>query len=147
MASRTSVRPGTSRRKTSMADIAKAAGVSEATVDRVLNGRGGVSREKEMSVLEWARKLEIDRALKSVSVRWLRIAILLQQPVVPYYVSLKQGFEVAQKTFEHSRVLRDGARGKRPAIRAGRFGCLPFTVGRSRMVDPQRCLVHGHFIY
>jgi LacI family transcriptional regulator len=84
MASHTSIRSGTSRRKTSMADIAKAAGVSEATVDRVLNGRGGVSREKEMSVLEWARKLEIDRALKSVSVRWLRIAILLQQPVVPY---------------------------------------------------------------
>jgi LacI family transcriptional regulator len=105
MASRTSVRPGTSRRKTSMADIAKAAGVSEATVDRVLNGRGGVSREKEMSVLEWARKLEIDRALKSVSVRWLRIAILLQQPVVPYYVSLKQGFEVAQKAFESQRVI------------------------------------------
>ncbi|HEY1999969.1 MAG TPA: hypothetical protein VGH41_23035 [Paraburkholderia sp.] len=57
------------------------------------------------------------------------------------------GDEVAQKTFEHSRVLRDGARGKGPAIRAGRFGCLPFTVGRSRMVDPQRRLVHRHFIY
>ncbi|MFM0227020.1 LacI family DNA-binding transcriptional regulator [Paraburkholderia dipogonis] len=88
-----------------MTDIAKAAGVSEATVDRVLNGRGGVSRAKEMSVLEWARKLKIDRALDSVSVRWLRIAILLQQPASPYYVSLKQGFEVAQKTFEGQRVI------------------------------------------
>jgi LacI family transcriptional regulator len=88
-----------------MTDIAKAAGVSEATVDRVLNGRGGVSRAKETSVLEWARKLKIDRALDSVSVRWLRIAILLQQPVSPYYVLLKQGFEVAQKTFEAQRVI------------------------------------------
>lgn len=92
-------------RKTNMADIAKAAGVSEATVDRVLNGRGGVSREKETAVLEWARKLRIDRALDSVSVRWLRIAILLQQPVAQYYVSLKHGFEVAQKTFETQRVI------------------------------------------
>ncbi|MFM0596450.1 LacI family DNA-binding transcriptional regulator [Paraburkholderia dilworthii] len=97
--------PSSSRRKTSMTDIAKAAGVSEATVDRVLNGRGGVSREKETSVLEWARKLKIDRALEAVSVRWLRIAILMQQPVAPYYVSLKQGFEVAQKTFEAQRVI------------------------------------------
>ncbi|CDY77089.1 Transcriptional regulator, LacI family [Caballeronia glathei] len=94
-----------SRRKTSMADIARAAAVSEATVDRVLNGRGGVSREKEMRVLEWARKLKIDRALEAVSVRWLRIAILMQQPVAPYYVHLKQGFEVAQKTFESQRVI------------------------------------------
>lgn len=50
------------RRKTNMADIARAASVSEATVDCVLNGRGSVSREKEMRVLEWARKLNIDRA-------------------------------------------------------------------------------------
>ncbi|RZF25736.1 LacI family DNA-binding transcriptional regulator [Paraburkholderia sp. UYCP14C] len=95
----------TTRRKTSMADIAKSAGVSEATVDRVLNGRGGVSRAKETSVLEWARKLKIDRALESVSVRWLRIAILMQQPVALYYVSLKQGFDVAQKAFEAQRVI------------------------------------------
>ena len=95
----------TNRRKTSMADIAKAADVSEATVDRVLNGRGGVSREKERRVLEWARKLKIDRALDAVSVRWLRIAILLQQPIAPYYVYLKQGFEIAQKAFEAQRVI------------------------------------------
>lgn len=93
------------RRKTSMADIAKAAGVSEATVDRVLNGRGSVSREKEMRVLQWARKLKINRALDAVSVRWLRIAILLQQPVAPYYVYLKQGFELAQQTFEAQRII------------------------------------------
>jgi LacI family transcriptional regulator len=97
--------PENQRRKTSMADIARAAGVSEATVDRVLNGRGGVSRDKETRVLEWARKLKIDRALEAVSVRWLRIAILLQQPVAPYYVHLKQGYELAQKAYEAQRVI------------------------------------------
>src|SRR5258706_4507209 len=88
-----------------MADIAKAAGVSEETVDRVLNGRGSVSREKEMRVLDWARKLKIARALGAVSVRWLRIAVLMQRPVAPYYVHLKQGFELAQKTFETQRAI------------------------------------------
>jgi LacI family transcriptional regulator len=97
--------PEITRRKTSMADIARAAGVSEATVDRVLNGRGSVSREKETRVLEWARKLKIDRALGAVSVRWLRIAILLQRPLAPYYLHLKQGFELAQKTFEAQRAI------------------------------------------
>src|SRR5260370_17860918 len=93
------------RRKTSMGDVAKGAGVSYATVERVLNGRGGVAREKESRVLEWARKLKIDRSLDEVSARWLRIAILMQKPTSPYYASLKQGFELAQKSFEAYRVM------------------------------------------
>jgi LacI family transcriptional regulator len=93
------------RRKTSMADVAKAAGLSYATVERVLNGRGGVSREKESRVLEWARKLKLDRALDQVSARWLRITILTQKPTSPYYLALQQGFELAQKSFEAYRVM------------------------------------------
>lgn len=93
------------RRKTSMADVAEATGVSEATVDRVLNGRGGVSRDKEARVLEWARKLKIDRALDTVSGKWLRIVILMYRPVSPYYVHLKRGFALAQKAFELQRGI------------------------------------------
>ncbi|WP_118182440.1 LacI family DNA-binding transcriptional regulator [Paraburkholderia phosphatilytica] len=95
----------TLRRKTSMAEVAKAAGVSEATVDRVLNGRGGVSRDKEARVLEWARKLKIDRALGSVPTRLLRIAILMLRPEHAYYLNLQHGLELAQKTFESQRVI------------------------------------------
>ena len=97
--------PSNPHRKTSMADVAKAAGVSEATVDRVLNGRGGVARDKEARVLEWARKLKLDRALGAVPARWLRIAILMQQPAAPYFVSLKRGFELAQQSFEAQRAI------------------------------------------
>jgi LacI family transcriptional regulator len=93
------------RRKPTIEDVAKASGVSYSTVERVLNGRGGVAREKESRVLEWARKLKMDRALDEVSVRWLRIAILTQKPSSPYYVALRQGFELAQKSFETHRVL------------------------------------------
>ena len=64
-----------------------------------------MSREKEMRVLEWARKLNIDRALGVVSVRWLRIAVLMQRPVAPYYVHLKRGFDLAQQTFETQRAI------------------------------------------
>ena len=88
-----------------MADVAKAADVSEATVDRVLNGRGGVARDKEARVLEWARKLKLDRALGSVPARWLRVAIVMEQPTVPYYSNLKLGFELAQQSFESQRVI------------------------------------------
>lgn len=93
------------KRKPTMADVAKAAGVSYSTVERVLNGRGGVARDKEAKVLEWARKLKLDRALGEVSARWLRIAILTQKPTSPYYVALQHGFELAQKSFETYRVL------------------------------------------
>jgi len=87
-----------------MEDVAKASGVSYSTVERVLNGRGGVAREKEARVLEWARKLKLDRALDEVSVRWLRIAVVTQNPTAPYYVALRHGFELAQKSFETYRV-------------------------------------------
>lgn len=93
------------RKKPTMDDVARASGVSYSTVERVLNGRGGVARDKESRVLEAARKLKMDRALDEVSVRWLRIAILMQKPVSPYYVALRQGFELAQKSFETHRVV------------------------------------------
>ena len=93
------------RRKSSIKDVAAAAGVSIATVDRVLNGRGGVSPDRVKRVIEWARKLRLDRALDDLPIRWLRIAILMQSPTNPFYESLKQGFQLAQKTYEAHKVM------------------------------------------
>ena len=80
-------------------DIAKAANVSLSTVDRVLNNRGGVTDAKERRVIEWARKLKIDRALNQRAARTLRIAVLLQRPENPFHASVQANFEAAARDF------------------------------------------------
>lgn len=83
-------------RKTTARDVAEAAGVSPATVDRVLNGRGGVSPDKEKRVLDWARRLGLDRALMIRAARTLRVAVLIQPPANPFHARLKEEFARAQ---------------------------------------------------
>lgn len=80
-------------------DIAAAAGVSASTVDRVLNNRGGVTDGKERRVIEWARKLKIDRALNQRMARTLRIAVLLQRPENPFHAAVQTNFEAATRAF------------------------------------------------
>ncbi|MFK0206463.1 LacI family DNA-binding transcriptional regulator [Agrobacterium sp. NPDC090283] len=85
--------------KATARDIAQAAGLSLSTVDRVLNNRGGVSQDKERRVLEWARRLNIDRALNQRVSRTLRIAVLLQPPENPFHASVQRSFEEATRQF------------------------------------------------
>jgi LacI family transcriptional regulator len=80
-------------------DIGEAAGVSLSTVDRVLNNRGGVAEAKERRVVEWARKLKIDRALNQRAARTLRIAVLLQPPENPFHAAVQRNFEAAARAF------------------------------------------------
>lgn len=84
-------------RKVGMTDVAEAAGVSVATVDRVLNGRGGVRLEKEMKILQAARTLGIDRALRHRPARTLRIAVLIQPPKNPFHAALQEGIALAAR--------------------------------------------------
>ena len=86
-------------RKTTARDVAKAAGVSASTVDRVLNGRGGVDPDKERRVVEWARKLKLDRALRHRPVRALRIAVLIQPPENPFYAAVQDAFAAANRAY------------------------------------------------
>lgn len=87
------------QKKTIIADIAAAAGVSTATVDRVLNRRGGVSPEKEGRVLEWSRKLQVDRDLERRPTRILRIGVVMQSPSNPFYEVLRQAFARANSLY------------------------------------------------
>jgi len=86
-------------KKPSAADVARAASVSLATVDRVLNNRGGVTQDKERRVLEWARKLKLDRALNQRAARTLRVAVLIQPPVNPYHAAVQAHFEAANRDY------------------------------------------------
>lgn len=88
------------RRKPSMDDVAAAAGVSRITVDRVLNGRGGVKPDTERLVIEKARDLGVDRALNIMPTRILRIGIVLQNNTNSYYVKLREGFARASQQYK-----------------------------------------------
>ena len=86
-------------RKTTICNVALLAGVSVATVDRVLNGRGGVTPDKERRVLSAARRLGIDRALGRGYARTLRIAVLMQPASNPFHAALRDAFEAAGRAY------------------------------------------------
>ncbi|MBB3226473.1 LacI family transcriptional regulator [Luteibacter sp. Sphag1AF] len=93
-----------SKSKTRIADVAAAAGVSMATVDRVLNARGGVSESVHVRVLEAARRLKIDRVLHATPGRWLRVAVLMQAPTIHFYAELAESFEALELSLEAQHV-------------------------------------------
>lgn len=82
--------------KVTLEDVARAAGVSVATVDRVVNRRGGVSADKEAAILQAARRLGLDRSLAIRPTAAKRVAILIQPPSNPFHDQLRQGIEQAR---------------------------------------------------
>lgn len=91
--------------KPGVKDIARAAGVSTATVDRVLNDRGGVSQDKERRVLEVARSLKVDRDLQHRTLRSLRVGVIMQRPSNPFYKALGQAFSQGERQFHDANIL------------------------------------------
>jgi LacI family transcriptional regulator len=86
-------------RKPTMGDIAREAGVSLATFDRVLNGRGGVAPGKAGAILTAARSLKLDRSLAQRPSRILRVAVLIQAPRNPFHAQLGQGIQMAGRLY------------------------------------------------
>jgi LacI family transcriptional regulator len=74
-------------KRATLIEIAEAAGVSISTVDRVINGRGGVRADKERLVLDWAMKLDLGRTIDYRPHRAMRIAVLMQDPSNPFYAA------------------------------------------------------------
>ncbi len=90
--------------KTTINDIAKAAGVSISTVDRVVNRRGSVSPAAEAKVVEWARRLNLDRHIYRNHLRQLRIAVMMQSPNNPFYEELRDTFNELNHSLAERRV-------------------------------------------
>ncbi|RVK31061.1 LacI family DNA-binding transcriptional regulator [Sinorhizobium meliloti] len=74
-------------------DIARHAGVGTATVERVLNGRGGVRPELVEKVVVAARALNYPRTLPDAHRGLLRIEVLLVRPETTFYRRLSKAFE------------------------------------------------------
>jgi LacI family transcriptional regulator len=75
--------PADAARRGTLEQVAHAAGVGIATVDRVLNERGNVSSATTDRVLAAARALNLRRVLPGVHRRTLRVEVLLARPELP----------------------------------------------------------------
>lgn len=77
-------------------EIAKKAGVSQATVSRVLNGNPAVKPETRQRVMEWVRKLEYQPNLAAQSVfkkQSLLLGIILPDITNPYFSEILKSVE------------------------------------------------------
>ncbi|QKK23295.1 LacI family DNA-binding transcriptional regulator [Rhizobium hidalgonense] len=81
-------------------DIARHAGVGTATVERVLNGRGGVRPELVEKVISAARRLDYPRKLPETHRGLLRIEVLMVRPETSFYRRLSHAFERIAATLD-----------------------------------------------
>jgi len=79
--------------KPTLKQIAVAAGVGSATVERVLNNRGGVRPDTVEKVLIAARALDSQRRMPTMHHSIRRIDVLLVRPETTFYARLAQSFE------------------------------------------------------
>lgn len=91
-------------RRQRMADVARQAGVSLSTVDRVLNERGSVSDSKRRKVLQAAQVLGLKRLLPSPVHGLLRFDLLMVDSTTDHYQRLASAF-VQQAQKHRSRLV------------------------------------------
>ena len=88
--------------KPTFSDIARQAGVGTATVERVLNGRGGVRPATAAKVIAAARALDYPRRLPEVHRGLLRIEVILVRPETTFFRRLSRAFERINATLDPS---------------------------------------------
>jgi LacI family transcriptional regulator len=79
--------------KPTFVEIARQAGVGTATVERVLNGRGGVRPATAAKVIAAARALDYPRRLPEVHRGLLRIDVIMVRPETTFFQRLSRAFE------------------------------------------------------
>ncbi len=94
------------KRRSKLGDVAALAGVGIATVDRVLNERGGVSPETARRVVQAARKLGLKRTLPVSHQKGLRFEVLLTRPELPLIERMSRTFADLAETLDHSIVIQ-----------------------------------------
>lgn len=91
--------------KPNYGDIARHAGVGTATVERVLNGRGGVRPDLVAKVVLAARSLKYPRTLPDTHRGLLRIEVLMVRPETTFYRRLSKAFERIAATLDPLAVV------------------------------------------
>ncbi|QKZ04234.1 LacI family DNA-binding transcriptional regulator [Pseudomonas eucalypticola] len=93
-------------RKAGLQQVAKLAGVSLSTVDRVLNERGSVSDNKRRKVLQAARTLGLRRLLPSATHGLLRFDLLMVDSATDHFRRLAAGFNQEAQLLRSRLVLQ-----------------------------------------
>ncbi|MBY3036099.1 LacI family DNA-binding transcriptional regulator [Rhizobium laguerreae] len=91
--------------KVTLKDVASQAGVGTATVERVLNGRGGVRPETVEKVFLAARRLEYRQSLPVAHRGMIRIEVILVRPETSFYSRLNRAFERIAASLDDSIVV------------------------------------------
>ena len=106
--------PETKRRKRSprFVEIAAEAGVSPATVDRVLNERGSASQAARRKVIAAARKLGVPRILPSAAHELVHLDVLLPDNRSPFFLRLRGALTsgsafLDKRIVVHRRIVRE----------------------------------------
>ena len=99
-------------KKVTLSDVAREAGLGPATVERVLNGRGGVRPATIERVIRTARKLNYDHKLPAVHRGAIRVEVILVRPETTFYSRLNQAFEriaasLDKSVFVHRTFVRE----------------------------------------
>lgn len=92
--------------KPTLKDIAALAGVGTATVERVLNGRGGVSPAKVERVIAAAQALDSPRRLPEAHRGIFRLEVMLLRPENTFYRRLSRAFERIGATLDASVMIQ-----------------------------------------
>ena len=92
-------------RKSRLQHVAERAGVSSATVDRVLNERGNVSPKTAQKVIVAARQVGLKRILPSSYYKCVRIEVLLIRPELPLIKRMNQYFVNIASTLDRSVII------------------------------------------
>ena len=98
--------------KITLKDVAARAGVGSATVDRVINDRGNVSKDISRRVLQAARDLGLKRILPEHYRRTIRIEVILARPELPLIDRMRQQFQRLTTVLDasiliHRTILKD----------------------------------------
>src|SRR5215470_12788825 len=92
-------------KKVRLADIARAARVGTATVERVLNARGNVTPATAERVLVAARRLGYDRRLPERYRGLVRIEVIMMRPDTPFFARLNHAFARIAATLDASILI------------------------------------------